>query len=70
MSDAMSARDRVGLCSDCRYTKAIVSGKGSQFFICLRAEADPDYSKYPRLPMLQCSGYEQPHIVAGPEEKA
>jgi hypothetical protein len=69
MNDAMSARDKVGLCSDCRHAKAIVSGKGSQFFLCLRAETDSHYSKYPRLPMLQCSGCERHHELLEPEEK-
>jgi len=69
MNDATSARDKVGLCSDCRYTKTIVSGKGSQFFLCLRAETDSHYSKYPRLPMLQCSGYERQQALRMPEEK-
>jgi len=69
MNDATSAHDKVGLCSDCCYTKAIVSGKGSQFFLCLRAETDSHYSKYPRLPILQCSGYERHHARPGLEEK-
>jgi hypothetical protein len=58
MNDATSERQKIGLCLDCRHTKVIVSGKGSRFFLCQRAETDPHYSKYPRLPILQCSGYE------------
>lgn len=69
MNDATSARDKVGLCSDCRFTKAIVSGKGSQFFLCLRAEIDSHFSKYPRLPMHQCSGYERQRALSESEEK-
>lgn len=58
MNDAMSKREEIGLCLDCRHTKVIVSDKGSRFFLCQRAETELYYSKYPRLPMLQCSGYE------------
>ncbi|MBM4254874.1 MAG: hypothetical protein FJ147_03145 [Deltaproteobacteria bacterium] len=64
----MSDRQKVGLCVDCQHTKVIVSGKGSQFFLCQRAETDSCYSKYPRLPMLQCSGYE-PQEQTGSQRK-
>jgi len=69
MNDATSARAQIGLCHDCRYTKVIVSGKGSQFFLCLRSEIDSHYRKYPRLPMLQCAGYERYDHSSAPQEK-
>lgn len=48
-----------GLCADCAWGRRIVSAKGSEFWLCGRAEADPGFPKYPRLPVLQCPGYEQ-----------
>jgi len=35
-----------------------VSGRGSVFFLCRRADTDPAFSRYPRLPRLACSGHE------------
>ncbi|MBI3245942.1 MAG: hypothetical protein HYZ50_05495 [Deltaproteobacteria bacterium] len=58
MDDATPERLRIGLCFTCHHAKAITSGKGSRFFYCLRAENDDTYTKYPRLPVLQCPGYE------------
>jgi len=29
------------------------------FSLCLRSRQDPDYPRYPRLPVLDCQGYEQ-----------
>ncbi|MBI1877608.1 MAG: hypothetical protein HYR94_05150 [Chloroflexi bacterium] len=48
-----------GLCAACRHVKVIQSAKGSFFIMCGRAKTDPRFSKYPILPVLQCSGYEQ-----------
>jgi hypothetical protein len=49
----------IGLCANCRYTRQLVSGKGSQFFYCTRAETDARYTKYPPLPVTSCRGYER-----------
>ncbi len=38
--------------------RQITSDRGSNFYQCLRSVADPSFSKYPRLPVLQCAGYE------------
>jgi hypothetical protein len=57
MSDR-PALDRVGLCASCRHAKRIVSSKGSEFWLCGRAERDPKFRKYPPLPVVRCSGYE------------
>jgi hypothetical protein len=49
---------RVGLCADCLYVRVIKSARGSAFYLCQRAEQDPRFSKYPRLPVLACGGFE------------
>jgi len=48
-----------GLCDDCRHGKPIRSPRGSEFRLCLLHERDPRFAKYPRLPVLQCAGYEK-----------
>ncbi len=48
---------RVGLCATCRHAR-IVATPRSRFWLCGRAATDPRFVKYPRLPMLQCPGYE------------
>jgi hypothetical protein len=52
-------RSRVGLCMDCKHMRPIRSDRGSTFFLCERSATQPDFPKYPRLPVLQCSGYEK-----------
>jgi hypothetical protein len=50
-------RLRAGLCTSCQYAKTIVSAKGSRFTLCGKAQEDSRFAKYPRLPVLACSGY-------------
>jgi hypothetical protein len=47
----------VGLCYDCMYARKIESARGSTFYLCERSVSDPTFPKYPRLPILRCSGY-------------
>jgi hypothetical protein len=49
---------RVGLCADCRFMRRMESDRGSIFFLCQRSATDPSFPKYPRLPVLECAGYE------------
>jgi hypothetical protein len=51
-------RARVGLCTTCRYSRRVVSAKGSVFWLCERSRLEPDFPKYPRLPVVRCPGYE------------
>src|SRR5215475_2067860 len=44
-------RSRAGLCADCLHARRIESSRGSIFYLCLRAEHDPAYKKYPPLPV-------------------
>lgn len=47
-----------GLCATCRHVKTLRNDRGSVFYMCQRAEADPRYKRYPPLPVLQCPGHE------------
>ncbi len=52
----------IGLCADCVHARRIMSAKGSVFWLCGRSERDLRFPKYPRLPVLQCKGYEARQI--------
>jgi hypothetical protein len=49
---------RWGLCATCALHVVIASDRGSRFVQCLRARVDPRFARYPRLPMLDCPGFE------------
>jgi hypothetical protein len=55
-----------GLCSTCRHAQIIESSKGSTFLLCELSKTDPRFPKYPRLPVLACSGYKRRGL---PEEE-
>jgi len=55
---ATQERQRVGLCVECRHMRRIVSDRGAVFFLCGRSAEDSSFAKYPRLPVLQCPGFE------------
>jgi hypothetical protein len=33
--------------------------RGSRFSLCERSKTDPSFAKYPRLPVLECRGFER-----------
>ena len=47
-----------GLCAGCLHLRLLRSGR-SRFVRCLLAETDPDYPRYPVLPVLACGGYQR-----------
>lgn len=52
-----------GLCATCVHCRTVRNARGSVFYRCSRAETDPGYVRYPRLPVRACPGYE-----SGPEQ--
>ncbi|HEY3998865.1 MAG TPA: hypothetical protein VGO93_08380 [Candidatus Xenobia bacterium] len=42
-----------GLCETCTWARRIENDRASVFWLC----GHPDLVKYPRLPVLSCSGY-------------
>ena len=46
-----------GLCSSCANARLIESDRGSVFIMCKLSFVEPRFAKYPRLPVLACSGY-------------
>jgi hypothetical protein len=56
---ASSTRSKpAGLCDSCRYQRIVRNTRGSVFSMCERSQTDERFAKYPRLPVLQCVGYE------------
>jgi hypothetical protein len=47
-----------GLCAGCSHAKVNETRRGTAYLRCLRAEWDGQMSRYPRLPVQACSGYE------------
>lgn len=48
-----------GLCETCVHRREVPNTRGSVFSLCERSRTDPAYPRYPRLPVLECTGYEQ-----------
>ena len=49
----------VGLCLECRHARRQETNRGSVFWRCGRAEHDPRFVRYPRLPVTACAGFER-----------
>lgn len=50
---------RAGLCDSCRHQKVIRNTRGGAFSMCERSKKEPEYPKYPPLPVIECPGYEE-----------
>lgn len=48
-----------GLCDSCRWQKVIANTRGSSFSLCERSKVDERFSKYPRIPVERCVGWER-----------
>jgi hypothetical protein len=48
------------LCYSCIHQQLVPNTRGSVFSLCRRSRDEPDrFPRYPRLPVLQCHGYER-----------
>jgi hypothetical protein len=52
-------RPAAGLCDTCAFQRKVPNTRGSTFSLCTRSREDLAYPRYPRLPVLSCSGYER-----------
>ncbi len=48
-----------GLCRDCRHAKVLRNDRASVFYLCGLADKDARFTRYPRLPVHACKGYEK-----------
>jgi len=55
----LSGDKGAGLCSSCLHVRLIRSDRGATFYLCQLSATDPRFPKYPRLPVLTCSGFEE-----------
>jgi hypothetical protein len=54
----------VGLCARCAHAARQETARRSTFWRCRRAESDPRFARYPRLPVLACPGFEPDPVAA------
>jgi len=47
----------VGLCAGCRHARRVETPR-SRFWLCERSRTDPAFDRYPRLPVVECTGFE------------
>jgi hypothetical protein len=59
------ASEAAGLCDSCKHVRRIRSDRCSVFYLCRLSESDSRFPKYPRLPVLSCSGFEKDETSAG-----
>lgn len=57
--DAEDKSRRIGLCFYCLHARKIQSDRGSTFYRCKLSDTDPNFVKYPRLPVIRCNGYRE-----------
>jgi GrpB-like predicted nucleotidyltransferase (UPF0157 family) len=65
MEEKQSAAKDAGLCAECDYARRIESARNSVFILCNLSLTDARFPKYPRLPVLSCSGFRS-RIVESP----
>jgi hypothetical protein len=48
-----------GLCNACAHQQLVPNSRGSVFSLCRRSKADPSFPRYPRIPVMECRGFEK-----------
>jgi len=59
---------QAGLCGSCSHARRMQSDRGSVFIRCELSFADSRFVKYPRLPVLSCTGYEGKNSLSTDEQ--
>jgi hypothetical protein len=59
MQKSEKTESNVGLCQVCVNARRTQGAHGTVFYFCRLAETDPHFVKYPRLPVIVCSGFEK-----------
>ncbi len=54
------------LCQTCAHMREVISGKGSRFLLCQRAQSGARFPKYPPQPVIRCVGFESTSNVENP----
>jgi hypothetical protein len=58
---------RFGLCDTCVHQRIVRNTRGSVFSLCRRSRDEPEFPRYPRVPVLECRGHESHGGADGPE---
>jgi len=60
----------IGLCADCRHSQIVKSARAT-FYLCRLSFTNPEYRKYPPLPVWRCLGHQPlaPSEVTGSDDK-
>ncbi len=53
-----SVRPPAGLCDSCRHQHLVPTSRGPVYSLCERSRTEPQYRRYPPLPVLRCPGFE------------
>jgi uncharacterized protein (TIGR00290 family) len=59
--DSTAGTYQAGLCATCLNAKVMVSDRGSAFLRCMLSDQNSEFPRYPRLPVLTCSGWSAAH---------
>ncbi len=51
-------RQPAGLCDACRHQRLVPNTRGSVFSLCERSRTEPEFPRYPPLPVARCPGFE------------
>lgn len=51
-------RPPAGLCDGCAHQRLVGTTRGSEFSLCERSRTEPAYPRYPRVPVLECAGFQ------------
>lgn len=54
----MPAPPPAGLCNLCVHQQVVRNTRGSVFSLCRRSKTDPSFPRYPRVPVVECRGWE------------
>ena len=46
-----------GLCARCVHVQRVTNARGSIFYLCRLSFTDPEFPRYPPLPVLTCRGF-------------
>jgi hypothetical protein len=49
---------RFGLCDTCVHQQLVRNTRGSVFSLCRRSRDEPEFPRYPRVPVRECRGHE------------
>jgi hypothetical protein len=56
-ADVSKLNPEIGLCQICIHARTVENARGSIFYLCKLSETDSRFEKYPRLPVVSCTGF-------------